>query len=119
MIDTFSFSSLNGWSRVGTNFSGSFTGTVEASALIELSDLIAFHLSGNIEDFGFAGGLSNLTLFSYDTKGGASSLGFIETAVCVGAPSVLSLTCNPGGNNPGSATAVVILTGVWLALRLI
>jgi hypothetical protein len=115
VIDTFSFSNLNGWSTFGTNFSGSFTGTVEASGFIELSDLIAFQLSGTIENVGFAGRLSNLTLFSYDTKGGASSLGFIETAfgltVCGGAPSVLSLTCDPGGNNPGSATAVVIFPG--------
>lgn len=73
VIDTFSFSNLSGWSEFGAEFSGRFTGTVEASGFIELSDLSAFHIIGT------SNSLSNLTFFSYDTVVGASSLGFIDT----------------------------------------
>jgi hypothetical protein len=100
---------LSGWSEFGAEFSGRFTGTVEASGFIELSDLSAFHI------FGTSNSLSNLTFFSYDTVVGASSLGFIDTippfTVCTGAPSVLSLTCNPGGNHPASTLAAIVVNG--------
>ena len=116
VIDTFSFSNLSGWDTFDTEFSGSFTGTVEASGLIELSDLSAFHVSGLFRGVNFSpNSLSNLTFFSYDTGAGASSLGFIAItnfAVRTGAPSVLSLTCNPGGNNPVSALAAIVFVDV-------
>jgi hypothetical protein len=115
VIDTFSFSNLSGWDTFDTEFSGSFTGTVEASGLIELSDLSAFHVSGLFRGVTFLpNSLSNLTFFSYDTGAGASSLGFIAItnfAVCTGAPSVLSLTCNPGGNHPASTLAAIVVNG--------
>jgi hypothetical protein len=119
VIDTFSFSAPSGWNAQVIGFSGSFTGSVEASGRIELSDLSAFQIIGR----GLFGvnSLSNLTFFSYDT-GGASSLGFIDTlpplppsgfsiTVCSGAPSVLSLACNNpvGGSNPVSTSAVILI----------
>jgi hypothetical protein len=119
VMDTFSFSNLSGWSESPTDFSGSFTGTVEASGLIELSDLTAFFVFAHVEGTPFFdNSLSNLTLFSYDTGAGASSLGFIDTTrsgtVCAGAPSVLSLTCNPGGNNPVSTLAAMVFGGTFV-----
>ena len=115
VIDTFSFSNQSGWEAPINGFSGSFTGSVEASGLIELSDLSAFQI------IGFFGGssLSNLAFFEYDTGGGASSLGFINTlpapigvfsvTVCSGAPSVLSLACSNGGSNPVSTRAAIVI----------
>lgn len=115
VIDTFSFSNSSGWSTAGTLFSGSFTGTVEPDALIEMSDLTSFQISGVGFSLPFGDAIkSDLTLFSYNTKGGASSLAFIWSqslaiTVCSGAPSVLSLACNPGGNNPPTTVADIII----------
>ncbi|HZZ24109.1 MAG TPA: hypothetical protein VFE60_16690 [Roseiarcus sp.] len=93
-----------------------------ASGLIELSDLSAFQIIGpNDIPFG-PNSLSNLEFFSYDTGGGASTLGFIDAlphsiganpTACSGAPSVLSLACNPGGNNPASTRAAILFAGVF------
>jgi PEP-CTERM motif len=123
VIDTFSFSNSSGWDRNGNSFSGSFTGSVEASGLIELSDLSAFQITGIFGfDIPFSGNsLSDLAFFNYDTGGGASSLGFIYTippigilgaplTVCSGAPSVLSLACSFGGNNPATTRAVILFS---------
>jgi hypothetical protein len=125
VIDTFSFSNSNGMfssrlvGSVEASFSGSFTGSVEASGLIELSDLSAFQIVGTVNNVPFSrNSLSLLAFFSYDTGAGASSLGFIDTIdtllpsdpqvrVCSGAPSVLSLACNPGGNNSVSTRASI------------
>jgi hypothetical protein len=112
VIDTFSFSNNAGWSSLNTGFSGQFTGTVEPTGFIELSDLSSFQISGAVAGLNF--GRSNLTFFSYDTGGGASSLGLIDTlsigvVVCGGAPSVLSLACNPRGNNPPSTLAAIVI----------
>jgi hypothetical protein len=127
VIDTFSFSAApSGW-NIGDQrligFSGSFTGSVEASRRIELSDLSAFQIDGRglLRAIFGANSLSNLGFFSYDT-GGASLLGFIDTlpalppdgtsiTVCSGAPSVLSLAChNPArGSNPDSTSAVILI----------
>jgi hypothetical protein len=114
VVDTFSFSNLTGWSVFDTHFSGTFTGALESDGLIELSDLSAFHIFGFFSGDTFGGNsVSNLTFFSYDTQGGASSLGFIASLpsliVCAGAPSVLSPTCtSPGGSNPGSTLASIV-----------
>lgn len=116
VIDTFSFSNPSGWNAPINGFSGSFTGSVEASGLIELSDLSAFQIIGGV--FG-GSSLSNLAFFDYDTGAGASSLGFINTlpapigvfsvTVCSGAPSVLSLACSNGGGNPVSTRAAIVI----------
>jgi hypothetical protein len=88
-----------------------------------LSDLSAFQIIG-VPSGGNS--LSNLAFFSYDTGGGASSLGFIDVlplppladasfTVCSGAPSVLSLVpCNPGGLNPVSTSAVILIHGFFV-----
>jgi hypothetical protein len=117
VIDTFSFSNPSGWNAPINGFSGSFTGSVEASGLIELSDLSAFQIVVPSQFSVGSNSLSNLTFFDYDTVGGATSLGFVDTlppflgaspTVCSGAPSVLSLACNPGGNNSVSTRAVIV-----------
>jgi hypothetical protein len=63
--------------------------------------------------------LSGLSFFSYDTIGGASSLGLIATlggiTGCSGAPSVLSLACNPAGDNPASTRADMVLVTQGIA----
>jgi hypothetical protein len=123
VIDTFSFSNPSGWNGPINGFSGSFTGSVEANGRIELSDLSAFQIIG-VPSGGNS--LSNLAFFSYDTGGGASSLGFIDVlplppladasfTVCSGAPSVLTLVpCNPGGLNPVSTSAVILIHGFFV-----
>jgi hypothetical protein len=119
VVDTFSFSNLSGWNQNFDGFSGSFTGSVEATGRIESNDLSAFQIMGNSVLFQGSNSLSNLAFFSYDTGGGASSLGFIDMfpaviigfpiAVCSGAPAILSLACNPGGTNPASTLASIPL----------
>jgi hypothetical protein len=121
VIDTFSFSNLSGWNGPINGFSGSFTGSVEANGRIELTDLSAFQILG-VPTGGNS--LSNLAFFSYDTGGGATSLGFIDAlppltdtsfTVCSGAPSVLTLDpCNPGGLNPVSTSAVILIHGFFV-----
>jgi hypothetical protein len=99
VIDTFSFSNLSSWNQNFSGFSGSFTGSVEATGFIELNDLSAFQIMGNSIILRGPNSLSNLAFFSYNTGGGASLLGFIDMfpsvainaplAVCSGARTVL------------------------------
>ena len=81
-------------------FSGSFSGTVEANGLIELSDLISFSLFSNSTAPSF---------FSFNTSGGASSLdvavppGALDETVCIGATAAFGGTidgtnCGAGGS---------------------
>ena len=116
VVDTFSFSNLSGWNLSGTNFSGQFTGTVEPDGLIELADLSAFSIQGSFFGGPWKGlGKGELQFFSFNTTGGASSLGFISAVViddanalaCSGAPSVLDPQCNPGGLIPASTLAAL------------
>lgn len=118
VVDTFSFSNVGDWSRVDTGFvSGQFTGTVEPNGFIELADLSAFSVEGFLigRPVLLIDDKAKLQFFSYDTKGGASSFGFIvedsPVAACSGAPSVLDLECNPGGNNPAQTGAVILVDG--------
>jgi hypothetical protein len=113
VIDTFDFTQV-GWTLAsifdatvstsgspdpGGVLTGSFTGTVEPSGLIELSDLTAF--TETYTDTADPGGvvsqnLTDTTLFSYNTAGGASSLdiaGEIAPGVCVGASVSLDSNC--------------------------
>ncbi len=119
-IDTFDFTQV-GWVQVGGLqggtvsgsvpdlggiLSGSFTGTVEPSGLIELGDLTSF--SDTYFDSANPGGISlnsgdppfKLSLFSYNTTGGASSLDIAGSvgqffAACVGAAVPLDAACSP------------------------
>jgi PEP-CTERM motif len=113
VIDTFSFANADpgffgssNWTVPISEIAGRFTGTVEPDGIIGLSDLSAFFIAASISNAMVIGADSNnvLSFFTYDTNGGASSLGMIAVSgmaiACVGAPSVLSLTCNPGGLNP-------------------
>jgi hypothetical protein len=135
-VDTFDFTQV-GWDYAsnfggpitagapdpGGLLTGSFTGTVEASGLIELSDLTAF--SAVYTDTANPGGfefqdLSTTTLFSYDTVGSASSLdiaGFFNFAeICVGGTVPFDANCTsnflfaytPGTNGAVFAPTLVI-----------
>ncbi len=121
LIDTYSFSNFGDWSLVDSGLlSGQFTGIVEPNGFIELPDLSAFSVQGFILGSPIVNGVkANLQFFSFDTNGGASSLGFIapdgNTAACSGAPSVLDLQCNPGGNNPASTRADILDNGFVVA----
>ena len=121
VTETFSFSNLTGWGT-GTlsPLTGQFTGTVEPSGFIELADLtkISINAKSLTTPALSNAGLGDLTFFSYDTTGGASSLAFIASQgggrACAGAPSVLSLACNPGGLLPPETKAVMLLNGEFL-----
>ena len=120
VVDTFSFSNFGHWSFADSGLFGQFTGTVEPNGFIELADLSAFSVQGFILGSPLVDAVkANLAFFSYDTKGGASSLGFIapdgNTAACSGAPSVLDLRCNPGGNNVASTRADILDDGFVVA----
>ena len=116
MIDTFSFSISSGWTvPLATTIYGQFTGTVEPDGLIELGDLSSFQLNAYYVGTQLLDPtVGNLLFFAYNTGGGASSLGIIDqgptTIACIGAPSDLSLLCNPGGQNP-IANAVMVFLG--------
>lgn len=113
-IDTFNFTQT-GWNYIlhtsggvgepdpGGILTGTFTGTVEPSGLIELGDLSSFSVL-HTDSAGVALGesLPSLTLFSYDINGGASSLGVAGPeipyvgaghTICVGAAAALSPIC--------------------------
>jgi hypothetical protein len=111
-IDTFDFSDSTSWD-LGVTFTGSFTGQVEPSGLIEQADLsnftasligVALNLRGPGEGPASAD-LAGVRLFSYDPTGGPSSFDLIlameltgETGlVCVGAVTTFSPSCNPDG----------------------
>ncbi|MGH9445224.1 MAG: PEP-CTERM sorting domain-containing protein [Terriglobia bacterium] len=134
-IDTFDFTQT-GWANVGGIVSvngsdtyvvgspdpggmltGSFTGTAEPDGYIELNDLTAF--SATYTDDADPTGMAvpslnsnDLTLFSFNTAGGNSSLDFadnggvtIRPAACTGAAASLDVDCtdlvalNPAGTN--------------------
>ena len=133
-IDTFDFTQV-GWIEVasflggtvsgsvpdpGGILSGSFTGTVEPSGLIELGDLTSF--SDTYFDLANPGGIGlnslfNLSLFSYNTTGGASSLDIAGSfgqlfAACVGAAVPLDGFCTSNFQlfyPPGTNGAIVVL----------
>ncbi|HZU27540.1 MAG TPA: hypothetical protein VFA04_18570 [Bryobacteraceae bacterium] len=108
-IDTWNFTEPNyypaqnnGGNTTPYEAVGSFTGQVEADGLIELADLSAFTVQ--LEQNGapvppFTMGLSQLTLFSFNTNGGASSLDYAGTPnpnisnFCVGAATSLDANC--------------------------
>ena len=78
--------------------SGSFTGTVEPSGVIALADLTAFTETINAGTATFTQVLSQLSLFSFNTNGGASSLTIarnpvFEVNLCAGAAVFLSANC--------------------------
>lgn len=118
VTETFSFSngpagwfSGNGISRIN----GQFTGTVEPSGLIELTDLTNISITV-IPTTLHGAGLGDLSFFSYDTLGGASSLAMIvsdgATTACVGAPATLSPVCNPSAQPlPPQTKAIIIVDG--------
>lgn len=86
----------------GGILTGSFSGTVEPSGLIELGDLTAFSVA--YSDTGFPAGhvslaLGDLKLFSYNTLGGPSSLDIDAGSgnrTCVGAAVPFSSDCTFG-----------------------
>ncbi len=88
---------------------GSFTGAVEPSGFIELSDLTSLSMTDNQ---GVFWSLADLKFFSFDTNGGNSTLGVIanggtvddvnaQATACIGAPAALSPVCNPNGTPAG------------------
>ncbi len=83
--------------RTGTFLVGSFSGVVEANGFIELGDLQSFSTSlYALEGTTSAAAPSALSLFSYDTAGGASSLDFVTNShyfICVGAAATLDPKC--------------------------
>lgn len=108
-IDTFTFTEGN-WSSytvgggVGSpqssaTLTGSFTGLVEPDGFIEQKDLSAFNVEFTNNGTPFADlGLGDLTLFSYDVNGGASSLDFAGLSgashnICIGAATALDANC--------------------------
>ncbi len=109
-IDTFDFSqgdyggSFRSAPFIGT-LTGSFTGTVEANGLIEMSDLssiqVTFSGGSIIQVFGDG----PATFFSYNTQGGASSLDLVTGIgvgglACVGAVAAFGADgCGGGGVN--------------------
>lgn len=118
-VDTFDFTQT-GWNLVGGGpeptalLNGSFTGTVEPDGFIERSDLTAFSAVYNDPGSAFINmPLNALTLFSFDTNGGASSLDFAGNPsyvdFCVGAASVLDPNCTVGFHEtyPAGTNAVV------------
>jgi hypothetical protein len=106
-VDTFDFTQT-GWNVFipGTGtfpdptglLSGSFTGAVEPNGFIEQGDLTAFSavFTPAADVGGVALALNQLTLFSFATAGGASSLDFAgspNTPFCSGAAATLAGNC--------------------------
>jgi hypothetical protein len=96
-------------------FGINFTGTVEQDGLIQLTDLTDISFTS----FLFGGVVPtkpDVTLFSYNTTGGASSLDFIvsDPAVpvlaCGGASIALFAPCNAFGQAPLDATLTIFIT---------
>jgi hypothetical protein len=106
-IDTFSVAYKH---ALGINF----TGAVEQDGLIQLTDITDISFSS----FLFGGVVPtkpDVTLFSYNTTGGASSLDFIvsDPAVpvlaCGGASIALFAPCNAFGRVPLDATLMIFI----------
>jgi hypothetical protein len=104
-------------------FGINFTGTVEQDGLIQLTDLTDIFFTSF-----FFGGLvptkPDVTLFSYNTAGGASSLNFIvsDPAVpvlaCGGASIALFAPCNAFGRVSTSATLMIFISRPLLSFDL-
>lgn len=107
-IDTFHFTQAGwffGYPATGADpgglLSGTFTGTVEPTGRIELGDLSSFSaFYSDSAGQGLGEDLSQLTLFSYDINGGASSFDVAGPVaantghtICVGAAAALDPTC--------------------------
>ena len=83
----------------GAVLTGSFTGQVEANGTIEQADLLSFNASitiGGVLESSLLQG--NLSLFEYNTNGGASGLDFAgfmgeSNNSCVGAATALDANC--------------------------
>lgn len=109
-IDTFDFTQTMWLIWPSTNtldsngfLSGSFTGTVEPGNVINLGDLTSFNAVYSDQTYpggAFFWDLGKLSLFSFTTTGGPSSLGIVGYSaggLCVGAPVTLSNSCAPAG----------------------
>jgi len=98
---------------------GSFTGVVEPGGFIELADLSAFTLAYQSQSLTTGENLASLTLFSYDTNGGASSLDIAGLGfpfdLCVGAAATLQAGCtaNFQENFPAGTKGVVDFDGIF------
>ncbi len=118
-IDTFSVSQTN-WlfgqeppNPLSGTLTGSFSGIVEPSGLIEQGDLTAFSLTYRDQFNSIPFVLSELSLFSFDTKGGVSSLDIAAQqsyVFCEGAAAVLDPACF-GVFRPQTVAAEVVLGG--------
>ena len=133
-VDTFDFS-IGSWDDysipggVGSAipdavFTGSFTGVVEPGGLIEQADLSSFNAtySQGLDTLATLQ-LGGLTLFSFDTTGGASSLDFAGPLVsfsniCVGAAVALDADCTDNFTvaYPPGSTSIILLTGEPFAI---
>ena len=115
-VETFSFVSgsymfSGSPGPVDASVTGTFSGNVEGDGYIELADLVSFNAAVHINYVYSLSGpldLSDLTLFSYNTLGGAASLSLegahsspdISGSVCMGAPAALDPKCASGSTNP-------------------
>lgn len=136
-VDTFDFTQT-GWTVFfpGTGtfpdstglLSGSFTGAVEPNGFIEQGDLTAFSavFTPGADPTPFTPlALNQLTLFSFDTAGGASSLDFAgsasdNTPFCSGAAATLDANCtyNFSLTYPGGTKAVAYVGGFFVSASL-
>ena len=117
-VETFSFTSgsysINGDSGppyIDAGITGTFSGVVESDGYIRLADLVSFEATvffNNVDSVSGPLDLSDLSLFSYDTLGGAASLfvkGFhsspnISGIACMGLPAVADPDCAITSPNP-------------------
>jgi len=102
--------------------SGTFTGTVNSTGLWQESDLSGFSATFSYPTFVGSvsynvAGLGDLSLFSFNT-GSAGDLSVLANnathTTCVGAPAVLSPTCESVNPNPANTLGVVLLEGFLL-----
>jgi hypothetical protein len=117
---TYNFSEAGWVNNFGTteNFTGSFSGTVEASGALALPDLSAFTASitesnaqgetKTIGTFGLSTGISGLNTFLFDTNANTLSLGATGVpgaAICLG-DAIAQGACGPLPARPVSMTGV-------------
>lgn len=106
VVESFSFVSgsysISGETTpIDAGIAGTFSGSVESNGFMELGDLTAFeatvHFANGLVSLSGPLDLSDLSLFSYSTSGGASSLSLvgvnsspdISGIACMGAPAAL------------------------------
>jgi PEP-CTERM motif len=117
-VESFSFVSgsysINGEEGppyIDGGISGTFSGNIESNGLIELGDLVSFEATIHFSDVVSLSGpldLGDLTQFSYNPTGGASSLAFmgnhsspdVSGIACMGAFAVLDPACAITSPNP-------------------